>query len=154
MPPASMLKVPYVPTTPVWAMKVSSGLSGSEAVRVPLVVRAASVSVRVTAAAETVAASLVPLMVIATVLGVPSALLAGVSTDLFGQLLTAAELSEEAAVRQQLGILGFTVLPPAEPSTRSRSARARGAARVVAVDITEFEKLEGCVTCLSVRLRG
>ncbi|MFC4786702.1 dimethylargininase [Nocardioides sp. MAHUQ-72] len=26
--------------------------------------------------------------------------------------------------------------------------------RVVAVDIGEFEKLEGCVTCLSVRLRG
>src|SRR3954471_9246633 len=26
--------------------------------------------------------------------------------------------------------------------------------RVVAVEITEFEKLEGCVTCLSVRLRG
>jgi dimethylargininase len=26
--------------------------------------------------------------------------------------------------------------------------------RVVAVDMTEFEKLEGCVTCLSVRLRG
>ena len=25
--------------------------------------------------------------------------------------------------------------------------------RVVAVDISEFEKLEGCVTCLSVRLR-
>ena len=25
---------------------------------------------------------------------------------------------------------------------------------VVAVDIGEFEKLEGCVTCLSVRLRG
>ena len=25
---------------------------------------------------------------------------------------------------------------------------------VVAVDISEFEKLEGCVTCLSVRLRG
>jgi dimethylargininase len=25
--------------------------------------------------------------------------------------------------------------------------------RVVAVDLTEFEKLEGCVTCLSVRLR-
>jgi dimethylargininase len=24
----------------------------------------------------------------------------------------------------------------------------------VAVDISEFEKLEGCVTCLSVRLRG
>jgi dimethylargininase len=26
--------------------------------------------------------------------------------------------------------------------------------RVKAVDISEFEKLEGCVTCLSVRLRG
>ena len=26
--------------------------------------------------------------------------------------------------------------------------------RVVAVDISEYEKLEGCVTCLSVRLRG
>ncbi len=26
--------------------------------------------------------------------------------------------------------------------------------RVVLVDISEFEKLEGCVTCLSVRLRG
>jgi dimethylargininase len=25
--------------------------------------------------------------------------------------------------------------------------------RVVAVDISEYEKLEGCVTCLSVRLR-
>ena len=26
--------------------------------------------------------------------------------------------------------------------------------RLVGVDITEFEKLEGCVTCLSVRVRG
>jgi dimethylargininase len=26
--------------------------------------------------------------------------------------------------------------------------------RIVPVDISEFEKLEGCVTCLSVRLRG
>jgi len=26
--------------------------------------------------------------------------------------------------------------------------------RVVAVDISEYEKLEGCVTCLSIRLRG
>ena len=25
--------------------------------------------------------------------------------------------------------------------------------RVIRVDISEFEKLEGCVTCLSVRLR-
>jgi len=29
-----------------------------------------------------------------------------------------------------------------------------GGLTVVAVDISEFEKLEGCVTCLSVRLRG
>jgi dimethylargininase len=26
--------------------------------------------------------------------------------------------------------------------------------RVVTVDISEFEKLEGCVTCLSVRMRS
>ncbi|TWI52455.1 dimethylargininase [Pseudomonas duriflava] len=26
--------------------------------------------------------------------------------------------------------------------------------RVVTVDISEFEKLEGCVTCLSIRIRG
>jgi dimethylargininase len=26
--------------------------------------------------------------------------------------------------------------------------------RTVVVDISEYEKLEGCVTCLSVRLRG
>ena len=38
------------------------------------------------------------------------------------------------------------------PSTRALF-EARGL-RVVAVDIGEFEKLEGCVTCLSVRLRG
>ncbi|QDH11209.1 N(G),N(G)-dimethylarginine dimethylaminohydrolase [Nocardioides dongxiaopingii] len=38
------------------------------------------------------------------------------------------------------------------PETRSLY-EARGL-RVVAVDMTEFEKLEGCVTCLSVRLRG
>jgi dimethylargininase len=38
------------------------------------------------------------------------------------------------------------------PLTRS-VYESRGL-RVVAVDMTEFEKLEGCVTCLSVRLRG
>lgn len=37
------------------------------------------------------------------------------------------------------------------PQTR-KLLEARGL-RVVAVDISEFEKLEGCVTCLSVRLR-
>jgi dimethylargininase len=46
-----------------------------------------------------------------------------------------------------------TVLMSASaPATRALFEQ-RGL-RVVAVDITEFEKLEGCVTCLSVRLRG
>jgi dimethylargininase len=48
---------------------------------------------------------------------------------------------------------GATVLmSSAAPATRAL-IEARGL-RVVAVDISEFEKLEGCVTCLSVRLRG
>jgi dimethylargininase len=48
---------------------------------------------------------------------------------------------------------GSTVLMSASaPATRAL-LEERGL-RVVAVDITEFEKLEGCVTCLSVRLRG
>ena len=46
------------------AVKELSLLSTSELVSVPEVVRAASVSVRETVAEETVAASLVPLMVI------------------------------------------------------------------------------------------
>lgn len=48
---------------------------------------------------------------------------------------------------------GTTVLLSASaPATRAL-LEARGL-RVVAVELTEFEKLEGCVTCLSVRLRG
>ena len=48
---------------------------------------------------------------------------------------------------------GSTVLMSASaPATRTLFEE-RGL-RVIAVDITEFEKLEGCVTCLSVRLRG
>jgi dimethylargininase len=46
-----------------------------------------------------------------------------------------------------------TVLMSASaPATRA-VFESRGL-RVVSVDITEYEKLEGCVTCLSVRLRG
>jgi dimethylargininase len=37
---------------------------------------------------------------------------------------------------------------------RTRRLYEQRGLRVVAVDMTEFEKLEGCVTCLSVRLRG
>jgi dimethylargininase len=48
---------------------------------------------------------------------------------------------------------GATVLMSARaPATRAL-LESRGL-RVVAVDISEYEKLEGCVTCLSVRLRG
>ena len=46
-----------------------------------------------------------------------------------------------------------TVLMSARAPQTRQLYEARGL-RVVAVDITEFEKLEGCVTCLSVRLRG
>jgi dimethylargininase len=46
-----------------------------------------------------------------------------------------------------------TVLMPTSAPLTQRLFEARGL-RVVAVDLTEFEKLEGCVTCLSVRLRG
>ena len=44
------------------------------------------------------------------------------------------------------------LMSSAAPRTAASYA-ARGL-RVVTVDISEFEKLEGCVTCLSVRLRG
>ena len=46
-----------------------------------------------------------------------------------------------------------TVLMSTSAPLTRRLFEARGL-RVVAVDMTEFEKLEGCVTCLSVRLRG
>jgi dimethylargininase len=48
---------------------------------------------------------------------------------------------------------GSAVLMSARaPATRAL-LESRGL-RVVAVDISEYDKLEGCVTCLSVRLRG
>ncbi len=37
---------------------------------------------------------------------------------------------------------------------RTRTLLEQRGLRVVAVDMSEYEKLEGCVTCLSVRLRG
>ena len=60
-PAASMVKVPMVPTI-VAAVNALSALSGSVAVSVPLVDSAASVSVSVSEALDTVAASLVPLI--------------------------------------------------------------------------------------------
>jgi dimethylargininase len=45
-----------------------------------------------------------------------------------------------------------TVLMATSAPVTAEILSGRGLA-VVAVDISEFEKLEGCVTCLSVRLR-
>jgi dimethylargininase len=46
-----------------------------------------------------------------------------------------------------------TVLMSSSAPRTAELFTARGL-RVLAVDLTEYEKLEGCVTCLSVRLRG
>jgi dimethylargininase len=48
---------------------------------------------------------------------------------------------------------GDTVLMSTS-APRTRTLLEERGLRVVAVDMTEFEKLEGCVTCLSIRLRG
>ena len=45
-----------------------------------------------------------------------------------------------------------TVLMAASVPKSARSSRA-SATGSITVDISEFEKLEGCVTCLSVRIR-
>ena len=47
---------------------------------------------------------------------------------------------------------GDRVLMSADAPRSARLFRDRGL-EVVEVDISQFEKLEGCVTCLSVRLR-
>ena len=50
-------------------------------------------------------------------------------------------------------LLGGDTVLMADDAPHSRELFERRGLRVVAVDISEFEKLEGCVTCLSVRLR-
>ena len=47
----------------------------------------------------------------------------------------------------------MSVLMSASAPRTAQLLAARGL-DVTTVDISEFEKLEGCVTCLSVRLRG
>jgi dimethylargininase len=51
-------------------------------------------------------------------------------------------------------LLGGDTVLMSSSAPRSRALFEARGLRVVAVDIGEFEKLEGCVTCLSVRLRG
>jgi dimethylargininase len=62
------------------------------------------------------------------------------------------EVPEEAGSHVVL-LDGETVLMSTS-APRTADLFADRGLRVVAVDMTEFEKLEGCVTCLSVRLRG
>jgi len=62
------------------------------------------------------------------------------------------EVPEEAGSHVVL-LDGSTVLMSTSAPVTRRLLEDRGL-RVVAVDISEFERLEGCVTCLSVRLRG
>ncbi|HEU5242599.1 MAG TPA: arginine deiminase family protein [Ornithinibacter sp.] len=51
-------------------------------------------------------------------------------------------------------VLDDTTVLMSTSAPRTRELFERRGLRVVAVDISEYEKLEGCVTCLSVRLRG
>ena len=51
-------------------------------------------------------------------------------------------------------LLGDDVLLMATSAPRTAALFEDRGYHVVAVDISEYEKLEGCVTCLSVRLRG
>ena len=50
-------------------------------------------------------------------------------------------------------VLDDTTVLMSTSAPRTRELFERRGLRVVAVDISEYEKLEGCVTCLSVRLR-
>jgi len=51
-------------------------------------------------------------------------------------------------------LLDETTVLMSSAAPRTRALLEERGLRVVAVDVTEYEKLEGCVTCLSVRLRG
>lgn len=51
-------------------------------------------------------------------------------------------------------LLDATTVLMSSAAPRTRELYEQRGLRVVAVDVSEYEKLEGCVTCLSVRLRG
>ena len=75
-------------------------------------------------------------------------------TDIYPEFLPAAEVHGTAVV--DLGPsssgTGRAILMSADAPRSAELYAARGL-EVVTVPITEFEKLEGCVTCLSVRIR-
>jgi dimethylargininase len=62
------------------------------------------------------------------------------------------DVPEEAG--SHVVLLGDDTLLMATSAPRTAALFEDLGYRVVAVDISEYEKLEGCVTCLSVRLRG
>ena len=68
--------------------------------------------------------------------------------DVFPQFLAAPEEHGTAVV----DLNGDRVLMSADAPRTAELLAARGLA-VTRVSLSEFEKLEGCVTCLSVRLR-
>ena len=63
-----------------------------------------------------------------------------------------AAMPEESGAHVVL-LGGDQLLMAASAPLTAQVLRDRGYA-ITTVDISEFEKLEGCVTCLSVRLRG
>ncbi|WP_372735020.1 dimethylargininase [Nocardioides sp.] len=65
---------------------------------------------------------------------------------------TFLEMPEEAG--SHVVVLDDHTVLMSTSALASRALLEERGLRVVAVDLTEFEKLEGCVTCLSVRLRG
>jgi dimethylargininase len=69
--------------------------------------------------------------------------------SVWGSFLPVAEESGAHVV-----VLDPDTVLMATSAPRTRDLLELRGLRVVAVDIGEFEKLEGCVTCLSVRLRG
>lgn len=68
-------------------------------------------------------------------------------SSVFDHFLAVPEPGAEVVVIDEETVLMATSAP------RSRKLFEDRGLQVIAVDISEFEKLEGCVTCLSVRLR-
>jgi dimethylargininase len=68
--------------------------------------------------------------------------------DMFDRFLAVPEETGVAVV-----VLNDDTVLMAESAPKSAALVADLGYRVVTVDISEFEKLEGCVTCLSVRIR-
>lgn len=70
------------------------------------------------------------------------------STDMFDRFLAVPEPEGVAVV-----VLSADTILMSASAPKTAELITELGYRVVAVDITEFEKLEGCVTCLSVRIR-